>query len=409
MAKKGFSVGKEALFKKIMPTNQETEDMTTADEITPAVEEFLPVEEPVQLEIAVPSVESIEDTSVESIVKESEPKNIEVEQKPGSVPEPKVVAGPEVNTEQETVLPVEEKPVVETTPVVEVQRQEMVPPISEPPKQVVTETADEMQQKNIVRPMIYGLPEDKQPYIQQQQTQQQLQQQPMMPPQMMPGQEIPMYPAPGYMQPPYPMGMQEQGAYGQMPPQGAGYQQQPYMPGYPPQYYPMVPSPYYHPNAAFATMYYATGQDGQPQPVILPQMVVDGAKLSLYDMLEDIPPIISSQEEVKEEKVEVKEEIPAVEDVVPEPRWKVINVVEHLVGDKVLEFMKRDKGICLCEKCQLDVIALALNKVAPHYITTDNYSRALMDLYYQERKVDIMVAIFEAIDIVKANPRHDDL
>lgn len=399
MAKKGFSVGKEALFKKIMPTNQETEDVISAEEGAPLAEEPISVEEPEQLEIAVSSEEIIE----ESIVEENKAEEIVVEHKPEPevIPEPKVEAEPQIKPAIEEKVQVDEKKILQ-------KQQETVPPVVEPVKPVMPESADEMQQKNIVRPMIYGLPEDKQPYIQQQQ---QVSQQPMMPPQMMmPGQEIPMYPAPGYMQAPYPvMGMPEQGAYPQMPPQGAAYQQA-YIPaGYPPQYYPMAPSPYYHPNAAFATMYYATGQDGQPQPVILPQMVVDGAKLSLYDMLEDIPPLISQPEEPKEEPVEEKEEIPTVEEVLPEPRWKVINVMETLVGDKVLEFMKRDKGICLCEKCQLDVIALTLNKVTPHYITTDNYSRALMDLYYQEKKVDIMVAIFEAIDIVKANPRHDNL
>ena len=383
MAKKGFSVGKEALFKKIMPTNQETED------IAPVPEESLSIEEPAATKVDLVEVPK------ESVQRDVVADEIIVENK-----EQEVL--PELEVKQEIKEIKEERPLVE--------KQEVVPPpVVEQPEMMIT--ADEMQQKDIVRPMIYGLPEDKQPYIQQQQ--QQVQQQPIMPPQMMPGQEIPMYPAPGYMQPPYPpMGMPpEQGAYSQMPPQGAGYSQQPYMQGYPPQYYPMVPSPYYHPNAAFATMYYATGQDGQSQPVVLPQMVVDGAKLSLYDMLEDIPPLIATQEELPKEEPPSEpqiEETPA-EELVPESRWKVVNVVELLIGDRVAEYMKRDKEICLCDKCQLDVMAIALNKVAPHYITTDNYSRGLMDLYYQERKVDIMVAIFEAIDIVKANPRHEDV
>ena len=73
--------------------------------------------------------------------------------------------------------------------------------------------------------------------------------------------------------------------------------------------------------------------------------------------------------------------------------------------DEVLNIMK----ICKCEKCRLDIIALALNDLPSKYVVTE-----IGGLYAKSRElelqfdVDVETAIVKAAMIVNKNPRHDD-
>lgn len=387
MAKKGFSVGKEALFKKIMPTNQEQEEMETVEGSSLQENSSEPAAQPVS--DYVPEEQS-EDPMV-------------------GIPDS---AAPVQGPMGEPVTPVQGEPERQ-----QIQQQPAQPAQQQPGAASVAEHGSQGAEGEMVRPLVYGLPEDKQPGVHN--------------PAANEGQ---MYP--GYGQPPYP-NMPEQ----MMPGQQVGYP--PYMGGYPPPY-PMQPNgyygqpgieqngfypaqmggqlnPFYNPNAALAAMYYANANTGQQeQQAVLQQMVMDGAQMSLYDMLEDIPPIapISSLgeelaapagEQVEgEPEIPVAEELAIVEEPVktPEPRWKLVNVMEQVVEEKAVDLMRRDGNICMCEKCVLDVIAITLNKLPSRY-TTD-FTPSLIDFNYQTYKVQLMVAVFDAIDLVKASPRHDE-
>lgn len=86
---------------------------------------------------------------------------------------------------------------------------------------------------------------------------------------------------------------------------------------------------------------------------------------------------------------------------------RLVNVMESLVHETMEDMLRDYQGICKCERCKMDLMALALNKIPPAYVCTAKggvFSRTA-SLEYQN-KVDIIRALSEAIEIVSKNPRH---
>lgn len=87
--------------------------------------------------------------------------------------------------------------------------------------------------------------------------------------------------------------------------------------------------------------------------------------------------------------------------------YKLKNYMEELVGkktDSVLKLM----NICKCEKCRLDIIALALNDLPAKYVVTDKgelYTK-VRELE-QQFEVDVEAAIAKAAVFVGNNPKHN--
>lgn len=86
---------------------------------------------------------------------------------------------------------------------------------------------------------------------------------------------------------------------------------------------------------------------------------------------------------------------------------KLKNYMEEVVFNymkKVLDGM----DVCTCEKCMLDIAAIALNDLPPKYIVTEKgelYSK--INILMQQFEVDTVAAITKAADTVKRNPRHE--
>lgn len=83
------------------------------------------------------------------------------------------------------------------------------------------------------------------------------------------------------------------------------------------------------------------------------------------------------------------------------------NYVEEIVKQQVNEVTK-DVDMCKCEKCILDVVALALNDLHPKYIVSEKgelYSK--INAFGSQSEVDIIFAVTKAANIVKSRPRHD--
>jgi len=85
----------------------------------------------------------------------------------------------------------------------------------------------------------------------------------------------------------------------------------------------------------------------------------------------------------------------------------LMNYMEDIVNkkvDSVLNLM----NICKCEKCRLDIMAIALNDLPAKYVVTDKgalYTK-LRELE-QQFDVDIETAIVKAAIFVNKNPQHD--
>lgn len=87
--------------------------------------------------------------------------------------------------------------------------------------------------------------------------------------------------------------------------------------------------------------------------------------------------------------------------------YKLINYTELSVHQALQDFLRENTLSCSCEQCQADIMALALNRLPPHYyvskrgeIMTQWESRSTTD------KVRIMADVVRAAQQVSASPSH---
>jgi len=88
---------------------------------------------------------------------------------------------------------------------------------------------------------------------------------------------------------------------------------------------------------------------------------------------------------------------------------QIKNYMEEIVFSSIKEVLD-DIKVCSCDKCILDIAAIALNELPPKYIVTEKgelYSK--VDSLRQQFEVDVISAIAKAAVLVKRNPRHDQV
>jgi competence protein ComFB len=86
----------------------------------------------------------------------------------------------------------------------------------------------------------------------------------------------------------------------------------------------------------------------------------------------------------------------------------LINLMEKEVIHTVDKVLNQMDGLCKCEKCKMDIAAIALNNLKPNYVVSQKgevYSK-INNMNYQFN-TDVVAAITNAIEMVKNNPKHD--
>ncbi len=86
----------------------------------------------------------------------------------------------------------------------------------------------------------------------------------------------------------------------------------------------------------------------------------------------------------------------------------LINLMEKEVMHVTDGILKTMDDMCKCEKCKLDIVAISLNNLKPHYVVSEKgevYSK-VNNMNYQFN-TDIVAAVTKAIELVKNSPRHD--
>jgi len=81
----------------------------------------------------------------------------------------------------------------------------------------------------------------------------------------------------------------------------------------------------------------------------------------------------------------------------------------EVIVDEIIEdlFKVPSLGVCKCEKCTLDIKAIALNRLPPKYVVTEKGELyAKLDTFRNQIRVDVLKAVIEAVEIVKKNPSH---
>lgn len=90
----------------------------------------------------------------------------------------------------------------------------------------------------------------------------------------------------------------------------------------------------------------------------------------------------------------------------PEPDFAYVNVMESIVKDKIIYFM-RQFDVCTCDRCVADMIALTMNGLTPKYIVTSPAAVDPLISFYTNKLIsDVTVEATKACIIVKDNPRH---
>lgn len=81
--------------------------------------------------------------------------------------------------------------------------------------------------------------------------------------------------------------------------------------------------------------------------------------------------------------------------------------VEEMLDEVIKQYASKNPGICNCQRCRLDVMALALNNLPTRYVVTDEggiYTKVSMELI--GGRAQVVAAITNAIQIVNKHPRH---
>lgn len=88
--------------------------------------------------------------------------------------------------------------------------------------------------------------------------------------------------------------------------------------------------------------------------------------------------------------------------------YKLKNFMEDAVIYKTNDILKT-MNICKCEKCKLDIIAIALNGLPPKYVVTQiGELFTKVNELTQQFEVDIETSIVKAAVQVGKNPKHED-
>ena len=86
------------------------------------------------------------------------------------------------------------------------------------------------------------------------------------------------------------------------------------------------------------------------------------------------------------------------------------NALEGAVRSIHRELMKKHPEFCTCERCEDDVMALALNQTKPRYVSENSSMGTVVTgvhLSYDQLRAELTVLVFDAMRRVAKSPRHD--
>ncbi|NLZ44675.1 MAG: late competence development ComFB family protein [Clostridia bacterium] len=83
------------------------------------------------------------------------------------------------------------------------------------------------------------------------------------------------------------------------------------------------------------------------------------------------------------------------------------NYMEDVVKEILRDLERVQPSHCLCERCRNDIIALALSNLKGKYATTPQGEiLARVEQSDRQVRIDALLAVMQAIDIVREKPRH---
>ncbi|HEU4564159.1 MAG TPA: late competence development ComFB family protein [Gemmatimonadaceae bacterium] len=85
------------------------------------------------------------------------------------------------------------------------------------------------------------------------------------------------------------------------------------------------------------------------------------------------------------------------------------NLLEGTLRELYDGMRDRYPQYCSCERCQADVLAMALNQAKPRYTggTVQGIAITMLDLQAASTRASLSVVLLDAMRRVGANPNHD--
>ena len=85
------------------------------------------------------------------------------------------------------------------------------------------------------------------------------------------------------------------------------------------------------------------------------------------------------------------------------------NYMEEAVERTMEEILAHRDDVCKCDRCKMDIKALALNHLPPKYVVTDRgYVYTKVNELQNQFQADMAVAVTNALKVVRDNPRHGE-
>jgi len=86
---------------------------------------------------------------------------------------------------------------------------------------------------------------------------------------------------------------------------------------------------------------------------------------------------------------------------------RLVNVTELLLFEILDSTLKGVEGFCACERCRIDVAAIALNNLPTNYVVTDEGEvKKRISVLHMQIRIDLTQAIIRAAKEVMKQPHH---
>lgn len=113
---------------------------------------------------------------------------------------------------------------------------------------------------------------------------------------------------------------------------------------------------------------------------------------------------------LKTPALEKTDTAPQNADAVPEEEipYRMINVMEEILSPEVVRAEMEKYGVCLCSRCQADVLALLLTRLPAKYIVANTTAISPLLSYYKNKfRVNLLTQTIKACTEVREHPRHE--
>ncbi|MBU1087800.1 MAG: late competence development ComFB family protein [Candidatus Omnitrophica bacterium] len=87
---------------------------------------------------------------------------------------------------------------------------------------------------------------------------------------------------------------------------------------------------------------------------------------------------------------------------------KAFNIMEDITKKYLDEMLSMRFDICTCDLCKQDIIAFALSRIPPKYITVDSFTDKLIQQIRTENSQLIVKELVAAVRTITSNPRHEE-